>query len=48
MNVGEIFKNKYKIISEIGKSGISNVYLAIDVNTELLWTIKEYNKSDFK
>ena len=46
MNVGEIFKNKYKIISEIGKSGISNVYLAIDVNTELLWTIKEYNKTE--
>ena len=45
MNIGEVFKNKYKVLSQIGKGGISNVYLAIDINTNMFWAIKEYDKT---
>lgn len=45
MEIGEIFNNKYKIISLIGKGGMCCVYLAIDISTHMIWAIKEFKKT---
>lgn len=46
--VGNLFENKYQILENIGKGGMSNVYLARDVKINKLWAIKEIDKKDSK
>lgn len=44
MEIGQIFSNKYKILSEIGQGGGSKVYLAEDVRSGARWAVKELYK----
>ncbi len=41
MQAGEFFEGKYRIVSIIGKGGMSIVYLAENINLGTLWAIKE-------
>lgn len=42
---GTIIANKYEIIREIGHGGMSIVYLAMDVNLNKQWALKEIDKT---
>lgn len=44
---GSILKDRYEIISELGRGGMSTVYLARDKNLGSYWAVKQvqYNKS---
>lgn len=42
--IGEIVDKKYEIIKQIGKGGMSYVYLAMDKRLGKQWAIKEYRK----
>lgn len=42
--IGSIIDGKYNILKEIGKGGMSVVYLAIDVRLNRPWAIKEIKK----
>jgi serine/threonine-protein kinase len=39
--IGEIIEGKYEILKQIGKGGMSNVYLAMDRRLNKQWAIKE-------
>ncbi len=39
--VGRILNNKYEVLKLIGKGGMSNVYLAMDIHLNKQWAIKE-------
>ncbi len=39
--VGRILNNKYEVLKLIGKGGMSNVYLAMDMHLNKQWAIKE-------
>lgn len=41
LHVGEKINNKYEVIKEIGAGGMSKVYLAMDLNLNKTWAIKE-------
>jgi serine/threonine-protein kinase len=43
--IGEIIDNKYKILEQIGKGGMSRVYLARDSRLNKQWAIKEIQRS---
>ena len=42
---GTLIENKYEVIKQIGKGGMSTVYLALDRKLNKYWTIKEIIKS---
>ena len=42
---GEIIDGKYKILSEVGRGGMSTVYLAINEKANKPWAVKEVRKS---
>ena len=44
MEVGSIIDGKYKILSEIGRGGMSTVYLAINEKANKPWAVKEVCK----
>ncbi len=44
--VGKILNNKYEVLKLIGKGGMSNVYLAMDIHLNKQWAIKEIHWSD--
>lgn len=44
--IGSIIDGKYKILTDIGKGGMSVVYLAIDTRLNKQWAIKEIKKKD--
>ena len=44
LQVGSIVDRKYKILSEVGKGGMSVVYLAINERANKTWAIKEVRK----
>ena len=44
LEIGSLVDNKYKILHEIGKGGMSHVYLAIDESSNKEWAIKEIKK----
>ncbi|MCF0142746.1 MAG: serine/threonine protein kinase [Parasporobacterium sp.] len=41
---GSLIDGKYRIIREIGRGGMSVVYLAMDMRLEKLWAVKEIKK----
>ncbi|HCI74285.1 MAG TPA: hypothetical protein DHV42_07090, partial [Lachnospiraceae bacterium] len=41
MQTGEILAGKYKIAKRLGEGGEGSVYLAIHLQTEMFWAIKE-------
>lgn len=43
--IEDVIKNKYKIITELGRGGMSVVYLAMDSNLDKQWAIKEIRKN---
>ena len=45
LEVGSLVDGKYKILSEIGHGGMSNVYMAINEKANKTWAIKEVRKS---
>ena len=38
---GELIENKYEVLKEIGRGGMSIVYLAMDKHLNKQWAIKE-------
>ena len=44
--IGQVFDKKYKIIKNIGKGGMSTVYLAENIKLGSLWAIKEIEKNE--
>ena len=44
-NIGSVIDGKYKILTQIGKGGMSVVYLAMDTHLNKQWAIKEIRKS---
>ena len=44
LEIGSLVDNKYKILHEIGKGGMSHVYLAINESSNKEWAIKEIKK----
>ena len=45
LQIGEVVDNKYRILHEIGKGGMSHVYLAINEAANKEWAIKEVEKN---
>ena len=45
LKIGTVIDGKYKILSEIGHGGMSNVYLAINEKANKPWAVKEVRKS---
>lgn len=41
---GEIIDGKYEVLREIGRGGMSVVYLAMDKRLNKQWAIKEFRK----
>lgn len=44
--VGNVLKDRYEIIAELGKGGMSTVYLSRDKNLGSYWAIKQVNKKN--
>lgn len=45
LEVGTLLDGKYKILSEIGHGGMSNVYMAINEKANKTWAVKEVRKN---
>lgn len=44
--IGSIIDGKYEILREIGKGGMSVVYLAMDTHLNKQWAVKEIRKKE--
>ena len=44
LHIGDVLDNKYKILGEIGRGGMSVVYLAINERANKTWAVKEVRK----
>lgn len=44
LQIGSLVDNKYKVLSEVGRGGMSIVYLAINERANKTWAIKEVRK----
>lgn len=44
LKIGEVIDGKYKILNQIGKGGMSVVYLAMNESVNKSWAIKEVRK----
>lgn len=42
--IGTVIEGKYEILREIGKGGMSVVYLAMDTHLNKQWAVKEIRK----
>ena len=42
--IGTIIEGKYEILRQIGKGGMSVVYLAMDTHLNKQWAVKEIRK----
>lgn len=42
--IGDIIDNKYEVLKEIGRGGMSHVYLAMDMRLNKQWAIKEIER----
>lgn len=48
LSVGTLVDGRYKILNEIGRGGMSVVYLALDIRVNRLWAIKVVRKDSEK
>ena len=48
LEIGQVIDNKYKILYEVGKGGMSRVYLAINEAAGKEWAVKEVRKNGRK
>ena len=48
LEIGQVIDNKYKILYEVGKGGMSRVYLAINEAAGKEWAVKEVRKKGRK
>ncbi|MGI6057277.1 MAG: serine/threonine protein kinase [Bilifractor sp.] len=48
MFIGQILDGRYEILKEIGRGGMSTVYMAVDVRLHKSWAVKEIRKRDSK
>ncbi len=48
MFIGQILDGRYEILKEIGRGGMSTVYMAVDVRLHKSWAVKEIRKGDSK
>ncbi len=46
MKIGAVLEDKYEILKEIGRGGMSTVYLAMDRRLNKQWAVKEIRKPD--
>ncbi|MGY3756285.1 serine/threonine-protein kinase [Helcococcus kunzii] len=46
--VGSVIENKYEILKEVGRGGMSVVYLAMDIRLNKQWAVKEIKKTGNK
>lgn len=44
LEIGSVIDGKYKILNQIGKGGMSVVYLALNERANKTWAIKEVRK----
>lgn len=44
LQIGSLVDHKYKILSEVGRGGMSVVYLAINERANKTWAVKEVRK----
>ena len=44
--IGSVIDGKYEILTEIGRGGMSVVYLAMDTHLNKQWAVKEIRKKD--
>ena len=44
--INEVIDGKYEIVREIGRGGMSVVYLAMDKRLNRQWAIKEFRKDE--
>lgn len=44
--VGSVIKERYEIVAELGKGGMSTVYLARDKNLDSYWAIKQVKNNN--
>ena len=42
--IGTVIDGKYEILKEVGRGGMSTVYLAADIRVNKFWAVKEINK----
>lgn len=47
VQIGTVLEGKYKIIDQIGKGGMSTVYLAMDTRLNKQWAVKEISRTGF-
>ncbi len=48
MEAGCLIENRYEMVKEIGKGGMSHVYLAFDNRLQKYWAVKEIKKDSHK
>ena len=48
LKVGDLIDGKYKILNEIGRGGMSTVYLAINEKANKPWAVKEVRKNGIR
>ena len=44
LKIGDVIEGKYKILDQIGRGGMSVVYLALNEKANKTWAIKEVQK----
>ena len=44
--IGTVIEGKYEILKQIGKGGMSTVYLAMDKRLNKQWAVKEISRHE--
>ena len=48
ISIGDIFLNRYKIITEISSGHIATLYKVLDIGTNDFYVLKKFNRGDIK
>ena len=44
LEIGQVIDGRYKVLEEIGKGGMSHVYLVLNEKVNKTWALKEVEK----